>query len=140
MALKSLTQMCGVLGFLTHLSLCHHTEQKAEYYKRMRDDLKKADKEDKIIERQRLREKRIKQKMKWKAGNDEEEEDQDDNSGSEGDETVKRRHKKNKVYFDSDSDEGERNEIAGNARTSSGAATLEEQEALALKLLNSMHS
>ncbi|XP_027941706.1 DEAD-box ATP-dependent RNA helicase 32 [Vigna unguiculata] len=115
-------------------------EQKAEYYKRMRDDLKKADKEDKIIERQRLREKRIKQKMKWKAGNDEEEEDQDDNSGSEGDETVKRRHKKNKVYFDSDSDEGERNEIAGNARTSSGAATLEEQEALALKLLNSMHS
>ncbi|XP_014502769.1 DEAD-box ATP-dependent RNA helicase 32 [Vigna radiata var. radiata] len=114
-------------------------EQKAEYYRRMRDDLKKADKEDKLIERQRLREKRIKQKMKWKAGN-EEEEDQDDNSGSERDETVNRRHKKNKVYFDSDSEEGERNEISGNARTSSGAVTLEEQEALALKLLNSMHS
>jgi len=130
--------MC-VLGFLTHLSLCHHTEQKAEYYRRMRDDLKKADKEDKLLERQRLREKRIKQKMKWKAGN-EEEDDQDDVSGSEGDETVNRRHKKSKVYFDSDSDEGERNEIAGNARTSTGAVTLEEQEALALKLLNSMHS
>lgn len=130
--------MC-VLGFLTHLTLCHDTEQKAEYYRRMRDDLKKADKEDKLIERQRLREKRIKQKMKWKAGN-EEEEDQDDNSGSERDETVNRQHKKNKVYFDSDSEEGERNEISGNARTSSGAVTLEEQEALALKLLNSMHS
>lgn len=108
-------------------------EQKAEYYRRMRDDLKKADKEDKLVERQRLREKRIKQKMKWKAGN-EEEDDQDDISGSEEDETVNRRHKKSKVYFDSDSDDGERNEMAGNART------LEEQEALALKLLNSMHS
>ncbi|CAJ1971391.1 unnamed protein product [Sphenostylis stenocarpa] len=115
-------------------------EQKAEFYRRMRDDLKKADKEDKLIERKRLREKRIKQKMKFKAGNEEEEDDQDDISGSEGDETINRRHKKSKVYFDSDSDEGERNEVAGNARTSSGAVTLEEQEALALKLLNSMHS
>ncbi|KHN38284.1 DEAD-box ATP-dependent RNA helicase 32 [Glycine soja] len=114
-------------------------EQKAEYYRRMRDDLKKADKEDKLIERQRLREKRIKQKMKWKAGNAEED-DQDDISGSEGDETVDRLHKKSKVYFDSDSDEGERNEVTGNARTSTGGVTLEEQEALALKLLNSMHS
>ena len=63
----------------------------------MRDDLKKADKEDKLIERQRLREKRIKQKMKWKAGNAEED-DQDDISGSEVDETVDRWHKKSKVY------------------------------------------
>lgn len=102
-------------------SLCLDAEQKAEYYRRMRDDLKKADKEDKLIERQRLREKRIKQKMKWKAGNAEED-DQDDISGSKGDETV------------------ERNEVTGNARTSTGGVTLEEQEALALKLLNSMHS
>ncbi|RDX74538.1 DEAD-box ATP-dependent RNA helicase 32 [Mucuna pruriens] len=109
-------------------------EQKAEYYRRMRDDLKKADKEDKLIERQRRREKRIKQKMKLKAGNTEEEDDQDDISGSEGDETVNRRHKKSKLYFDSDSDEGERNEAT------TGTVTLEEQEALALKLLNSMHS
>ncbi|KAL2316766.1 hypothetical protein Fmac_030642 [Flemingia macrophylla] len=113
-------------------------EQKAEYYRRMRDELKKADKEDKVVERQRRREKRIKQKMKWKA---EEEDDQDDISGSEGDEAVDtRRHKKTKVYFDSDSDEGERNEAKGNAAISTGTVTLEEQEALALKLLNSMHS
>lgn len=118
------------------ISVSHmHAEQKAEYYKRMREDLKKADKEDKFVERQRLREKRIKQKMKWKAGNAEEE-DEDDISGSDGDETIHRPHKKSKVYFDSDSgDEGERNEITGNA-----GITLEEQEALALKLLNSMHS
>ncbi|TKY57277.1 DEAD-box ATP-dependent RNA helicase 32 [Spatholobus suberectus] len=115
-------------------------EQKAEYYRRMRDDLKKADKEDKLLERQRRREKRIKQRMKWKAGNVEEEDDQDDISGSEGDETVDRRHKKSKVYFDSDSDEGERNEVTRNTGKGNGAVTLEEQEALALKLLNSMHS
>ncbi|XP_027331866.1 DEAD-box ATP-dependent RNA helicase 32 isoform X1 [Abrus precatorius] len=114
-------------------------EQKAEYYRRMRDDLIKADKEDKLVERQRRREKRIKQKMKWKDGNAEEEEDQGDISGS-GDETVDRRHKKSKVYFGSDSDEGERNEITGNAAVSAGSVSLEEQEALALKLLNSMHS
>ncbi|XP_061351763.1 DEAD-box ATP-dependent RNA helicase 32 [Gastrolobium bilobum] len=112
-------------------------EQKAEYYRRMREDLKKADKEDKLVERQRRREKRIKQKMKLKAGDD-----QVDISGSEEDETVDRRHKKRKVYFDSDSDndEGKRNEITGNAGASAGSITLEEQEALALKLLNSMHS
>nr|KYP73396.1 DEAD-box ATP-dependent RNA helicase 32 [Cajanus cajan] len=106
-------------------------EQKAEYYRRMREDLKKGDKEDKLVERQRLREKRIKQKMKWKA---EEEDDEDDISGSEGDEpeTVDRRHKKKtKVYFDSDSD---------SESITTSAVTLEDQEALALKLLNSMHS
>ncbi|KEH28420.1 DEAD-box ATP-dependent RNA helicase-like protein [Medicago truncatula] len=106
-------------------------EQKAEYYKRMREDLKKADKEDKLVERQRLRDKKFKQKMKWKAGNEEEEDNQDDTSGSEGDEPINRRHKKSKIYFDSDSDEGQRKE-ASRRQT-------EDQEELALKLLQSMH-
>lgn len=126
------------MGHIVYFSISSsrlHAEQKAEYYKRMREDLKKADKEDKLVERQRRREKRIKQKMKWKAGDAEEEDSQEDISGSEGEETVDRRHKKSKIYFDSDNDEGERNEITGNA-----GITLEEQEALALKLLNSMHS
>ncbi|KEH30392.1 DEAD-box ATP-dependent RNA helicase-like protein [Medicago truncatula] len=105
-------------------------EQKAEYYKRMREDLKKADKEDKLVERQRLRDKKFKQKMKWKAGNEEEEDNQDNTSGS-GDKTVNRRHKKSKIYFDSDNDEGERKE-ASRKQT-------EDQEELALRLLQSMH-
>ncbi|CAI8586858.1 unnamed protein product [Vicia faba] len=116
-------------------SLLIDPEQKAEYYKRMREDLKKADKEDKLVERQRLREKRIKQKTKWKADNLEEEDIQDDISGSEEDETVNKRHKKSKIYFDSDSDEGERKEVKQNQ-----GITLEEQEALALKLLQSMQA
>ena len=106
----------------------------------MREDLKKADKEDKLLERQRRREKRIKQKMKWKEGNMEEDDDQNDVSGSEQDEAAERRHKRSKVYFDSDSDDGERNEVTGKGGISAGSVTLEEQEALALKLLNSMHS
>lgn len=97
----------------------------------MREDLKKADKEDKLVERQRLRDKKFKQKMKWKAGNEEEEDNQDDTSGSEGDEPINRRHKKSKIYFDSDSDEGQRKE-ASRRQT-------EDQEELALKLLQSMH-
>ncbi|MED6160062.1 DEAD-box ATP-dependent RNA helicase 32 [Stylosanthes scabra] len=115
-------------------------EQKAEYYRKMREDLKKADKEDKLLERQRRREKRIKQKMKWKEGNMDEDED-DDVSGSESDKATARPNKKSKVYFDSDSDDdGERNEVTGKGAIGAGSVSLEEQEALALKLLNSMHS
>jgi len=44
-------------------------EQKVEYYKRMREDLKKKDKEKKFVEHQQLGAKRIKQKTKWKADN-----------------------------------------------------------------------
>ena len=41
------------------------------------EDLKKADKEDKLLEHQWCREKRIKQKMKLKEGNVDEDNDQD---------------------------------------------------------------
>lgn len=104
----------------------------------MREELKKVDKEDKLVQRQRRREKRIKEKMKWKEGSAEE--DDDDISGSEGDETADRRHKKSKIYFDSDSDDGKKTEVIGKGGIVSNSVSLEEQEALALKLLNSMHS
>ncbi|XP_057725869.1 DEAD-box ATP-dependent RNA helicase 32 [Arachis stenosperma] len=122
-------------------SLLLDPEQKAEYYRKMREDLKKADKEDKLLERQRRREKRIKQKMKWKEGNMDKDGDEDDDvSGSESDKATARPNKKSKVYFDSDSDDGERNEATGKGAIGAGSVSLEEQEALALKLLNSMHS
>ncbi|KAL1347762.1 hypothetical protein HN51_023786 [Arachis hypogaea] len=122
-------------------SLLLDPEQKAEYYRKMREDLKKADKEDKLLERQRRREKRIKQKMKWKEGNMDKDGDEDDDvSGSESDKATARPNKKSKVYFDSDSDDGERNEATGEGAVGAGSVSLEEQEALALKLLNSMHS
>lgn len=115
-------------------------EQKAEYYRKMREELKKVDKEDKLVQQQRRREKKMKEKMKWKERIAEE--DDDDISGSEGDQAADRRHKKSKIYFDGDSDVDAKGTevIGGKEGIISKPVTLEEQEALALKLLNSMHS
>uniref|UniRef100_A0A2N9F8V3 ATP-dependent RNA helicase n=1 Tax=Fagus sylvatica TaxID=28930 RepID=A0A2N9F8V3_FAGSY len=106
--------------------------KKSEYYKKMREDMKHADKEDKLLDRQRRKEKRIKQKRKLKRESLEEE-DNEEHSGSEGEATRDRPHKKSKIYYDSDSDDGERKE-------NKDSISLAEQEALALSLLNSMHS
>lgn len=134
------------LFILPYIKLNSHlpAEQKAEYYRKMREELKKVDREDKLVQQQRRREKRIKRKMKLKEISAEEEED-DIISGSEGDdehEIADRRHKKSKIYFDSDSDDDtKRTEVTGGKEgIISQPVTLEEQEALALKLLNSMHS
>ncbi|XWS51883.1 hypothetical protein CRYUN_Cryun11dG0019900 [Craigia yunnanensis] len=118
-------------------------DKKDEYYKKMREELKQVDKEDKLLERQRLREKRIKQKMKRKKGKMEEEDDEqneDDVSGSEGESDASRKPKRSKVYFRSDSDDGEREENKANAGFHADSISLAEQEELALKLLNSMNS
>ncbi|KAK4254404.1 hypothetical protein QN277_009791 [Acacia crassicarpa] len=50
-------------------------EQKAEYYMKMREEMKKVDKEDKLVQQQSRREKRIKRKMKLKEISAEEEDD-----------------------------------------------------------------
>ncbi|CAK7338481.1 unnamed protein product [Dovyalis caffra] len=115
-------------------------DKRKEYYKKMREQMKHVDKEDKLLDRQRRREKRIKEKMKWKKGSIDEEEDgggEDDLSGSEGE---GRKHKRSKIYFDSDSDNAEMTENKDNAGPSTDSVSLAEQEALALKLLSSMHS
>ncbi|KAL0362238.1 UNVERIFIED_CONTAM: DEAD-box ATP-dependent RNA helicase 32 [Sesamum calycinum] len=112
-------------------------------YAELREEMKVVDKVDKALDRQRRKEKRIKEKMKWKRGRDEEEgdvESEDDISGSDGEATNGRRNKKAKVYFDSDSDDGERKKVQDNAGLVTSAITLAEQEELALKLLSSMHS
>ncbi|XP_022716911.1 DEAD-box ATP-dependent RNA helicase 32 [Durio zibethinus] len=118
-------------------------DKKDEYYKKMRQELKQVDKEDKLLERQRLREKRIKKKMKLKKGQKEEEddeEDEDDLSDSEGESDANRKRKRSKVYFHSDSDDGEREENKAVASINADSISVAEQEELALKLLYSMHS
>ncbi|KAM1846612.1 hypothetical protein ACFX14_011005 [Malus domestica] len=113
-------------------------DMKNEYYKKLREDMKVVDKEDKVLDRQRRREKRLKHKMKLKRGNTEE--DSEDNlSDSEGEPAEDRPRKKSKIYFGSD-DEGEREESKEKLGFTADSMSLEEQEALALKLLNSMHS
>ncbi|KAM3696442.1 hypothetical protein ACJW31_06G038500 [Castanea mollissima] len=106
--------------------------KKNEYYNQMREEMKQVDKEDKLLDRQRRREKRIKQKMKLKRGSLEEEDDEE-HAASEEEATRDRPRKKSKKYYNSDSDDGERKE-------SKDSSSLAEQEALALKLLNAMHS
>ncbi|KAK4576166.1 hypothetical protein RGQ29_026919 [Quercus rubra] len=105
--------------------------KKNEYYNKMREEMKQVDKEDKLLDRQRRREKRIKQKMKLKKGSLEE--DDEEHSASEEEATRDRPRKKSKKYYNSDSDDGERKE-------NKDSSSLAEQEALALKLLNAMHS
>ncbi|KAI9184970.1 hypothetical protein LWI28_002976 [Acer negundo] len=121
-------------------------DQKKEYYKKLREELKHADKEDKLLDRQRRRDKRVKEKMKRKKGDAEDEEDDDNLSGSDEETADQGRHKRSKMYFDNDSDNdtdnnnGDRKENRDDKNSNADTISLGEQEALALKLLNSMHS
>ncbi|KAJ4801407.1 RNA helicase [Rhynchospora pubera] len=111
----------------------------AERYMKLREEMKEQDKEDKILQRQMRREKRKKQKMKLKkwrgdgedaVGSDEDQSDVDD--------TEKPASKRSKIYFNNGSDdEGEK---AKKNVLDADRISLAEQEALALKLLSSMHS
>nr|DAD20510.1 TPA_asm: hypothetical protein HUJ06_021973 [Nelumbo nucifera] len=113
-----------------------------ERYEKMKEEMRRQDKEDKLLHRQRLREKRIKEKMKLKRGRAEEEDDDvddEDITRSDGEETGDKTTKRSKIYFDSDSDIEEKkgkNRLGIHA----DSISLAEQEALALKLLSSMHS
>ncbi|KAL8509967.1 hypothetical protein ACS0TY_016981 [Phlomoides rotata] len=118
----------------------------SQRYAELREEMKVVDKVDKALQHKRLKEKRIKKKMKLKRGRDEEEDTEDDDlSDSEGEATKERPNKKAKKYFNSDSDDDNDDEkMKGKGKDniviSTSAATLAEQEELALKLLGSMHS
>ncbi|XP_021892948.1 DEAD-box ATP-dependent RNA helicase 32 [Carica papaya] len=124
-----------------HSNILFDQDKKDEYYRKMREELKLVDKEDKLLDRQRRREKRVKEKIKWKKSNMEEEDDGEE-SGSEGEIEGGRKHKRSKIYFDSDSDSdyGEREENKDTKGINGDSITIAEQEELALKLLSSMHS
>ncbi|CAN4104031.1 unnamed protein product [Withania somnifera] len=105
-------------------------------YAELRKNLKVADKEDKDLDRKRRKEKRIKEKMKYKRGREEE----DELSGSDAEVPRGSVDKKAKIYFNSDDDDGERRGDMAKEGNAEDAISLAEQEELALKLLNSMHS
>ncbi|OWM88754.1 hypothetical protein CDL15_Pgr002521 [Punica granatum] len=122
-------------------------EKKDEYYRRMREEMKKVDKEDKRLHRERLRENRIKKKMKWKKGKSGPDEEDEGEEAGESDPSMSDKgpegkgRRRSKVYFDSDGEDGEQ----GESKDKSGlpkpdSISLAEQEQLALKLLSSMHS
>ncbi|XP_055823303.1 DEAD-box ATP-dependent RNA helicase 32 [Solanum dulcamara] len=117
-------------------------EKVNQRYAELRKNLKVADKEDKDLDRKRRKEKRIKEKMKNKRGREEDEEEEDEElSGSDMEIPRGRVDKKTKVYFDSDNEDGERTgHMSKKEGIAADAISLAEQEELALKLLNSMHS
>ncbi|KAF4350989.1 hypothetical protein F8388_021696 [Cannabis sativa] len=117
--------------------VAHMNEKKKEFYKNLREEMKLADKEDKLLERQRLQEKRTKEKMKRKGRLEDEEEDDGEDGSDEEESRKKKGAKRSKKYFDSESDDGEDN--GGKASINTDAISLQEQEALALKLLSSMN-
>ncbi|KAF8409551.1 hypothetical protein HHK36_005629 [Tetracentron sinense] len=110
-------------------------------YEKVKEELKQQDKEDKRQLHQRLRENRTKKKLKLKRGRAEEEEDdemgEEDNSASDREETGNRstKTKRSKIYFDSDIDDNERKEENDKMSFGADSISLEEQEALALKLI-----
>ncbi|MCD7463936.1 hypothetical protein HAX54_051714 [Datura stramonium] len=116
-------------------------EKVNQRYTELRKNLEVADKEDKDLDRKRRKEKRIKEKMKYKRGREDEDEEEDEElSGSDAEIPGGRVNKKTKIYFDSDDDDVERTRNKAKEGIAADAISLAEQEELALKLLNSMHS
>ncbi|XP_058112217.1 DEAD-box ATP-dependent RNA helicase 32 [Magnolia sinica] len=112
-----------------------------ERYKKLKEEMKLQDQEDKLLNKQRLRERRTKEKMKWKRGREEEEEEDEDKEEFGSDrKSGNGNAKRSKIYFESDSDgEGEK-KGKKDAGIAADSISIAEQEALALKLLSSMHS
>ncbi|GAB4830000.1 hypothetical protein Ancab_019644 [Ancistrocladus abbreviatus] len=106
------------------------------WYEKVKEKLKEEDEVDKVHGRQLWKEKRMKEKMKWKRGRSKEDEEEPSESDGEAVDMGGSK-KKSKVYFDTDSDGKE--QVRSKVDINTDAISLEEQEALALKLLDSLH-
>lgn len=103
--------------------------------------MKVQDKEDKFLDRQRRKEKRIKAKNKLKRGAEEDEDDVEGDDLSESDRATggQKASKRSKIYFDSDNEDSESKGGKDNIRFPADSISLAQQEELALKLLSSMN-
>ncbi|KAF3773042.1 hypothetical protein EJ110_NYTH56340 [Nymphaea thermarum] len=111
--------------------------------------MKVWDQEDKVLLKQRLRERRILDKMKYKKKLASEIDDEDEAANSDGkvNNHLNQLTRGSKVYFGSESsNEGEvrcdgpdKKKIKKELNAKVDTISLVEQEALALKLLNSLH-
>ncbi|KAH7675614.1 RNA helicase protein [Dioscorea alata] len=124
----------AALADAQHVDVLVRPDKVKERYEKLKEEMKQRDKEDKVLHRQRLREKRTKEKMKLKRWR---EEDEEDDVGFDMDETESGAPKKSKLYFNSDDDADEKSE---DVRLKTDSVSIAEQEELALRLLNSMHS
>ncbi|KAK1391837.1 DEAD-box ATP-dependent RNA helicase 32 [Heracleum sosnowskyi] len=111
-------------------------------YAELREEMKVQDKEDKFLDRQRRKEKRIKAKNKLKRGAEEDEDDVEGDDLSESDRATggQKASKRSKIYFDSDNEDSEKKGGKNNIGFPADSISLAQQEELALKLLSSMNS
>ncbi|XP_031487572.1 DEAD-box ATP-dependent RNA helicase 32-like isoform X1 [Nymphaea colorata] len=124
-------------------------EKVRERYQKLREEMKVWDQEDKVLLKRRLRERRILDKMKYKKKLAREIDDEDEPANSDGEVSnhLNQLTRGSKVYFGSESsDEGEvtcdgpdNKKIKRELNAKVDTISLVEQEALALKLLNSLH-
>ncbi|KAL9283484.1 DEAD-box ATP-dependent RNA helicase 32 [Arabidopsis thaliana] len=88
-------------------------ERMNDYYKKVGAEMRKADIEDKKVDKERRREKRMKQKIKRKRGamedEEEEEEEDHDGSGSSDDETGRNSKRAKKIVSDNEENGGKIN-------------------------------
>lgn len=110
-------------------------------YAELREEMKVQDKEDKFLDRQRRKEKRIKAKNKLKRGAEEDEDDVEGDDLSESDRATggQKASKRSKIYFDSDNEDSESKGGKDNIGFPADSISLAQQEELALKLLSSMN-
>lgn len=102
--------------------------------------MKVQDKEDKFLDRQRRKEKRIKAKNKLKRGAEEDEDDVEGDDLFESDRAAgQKASKRSKIYFDSDNEDSESKGGRNNIGFPADSISLAQQEELALKLLSSMN-
>ncbi|KAL9271522.1 DEAD-box ATP-dependent RNA helicase 32-like protein [Drosera capensis] len=104
-----------------------------------RKQLAAEDNVDKLQARRLRKERELKKKLKRKRGRTEDEEEEDEEPSASDGEVAVLTNKNSKVYFHSDSEEEERREKKSKKEVNSDVISLGEQEALALKLLSSMH-
>ncbi|KAL8151558.1 hypothetical protein V2J09_021366 [Rumex salicifolius] len=109
-----------------------------ERYKKIREQMKEADKIDKDQARQLRKEKQMQKKIKLKNAREEAESDEDESSGCDEEPSKSRVNRKTKLYLSDDEDTQNKNSNKrGELNISS--ISLAEQESMALKLLESMN-
>uniref|UniRef100_A0A7N0UW60 ATP-dependent RNA helicase n=1 Tax=Kalanchoe fedtschenkoi TaxID=63787 RepID=A0A7N0UW60_KALFE len=105
-----------------------------ERFRKMREDFKAKDQEDKVLHSKRLKDKRLKEKKKRRGAKDEENEEKEDDDSVSDNEAMRPHNKRIKFDHDSDDSSGDYQKVL-----LKDSISVAEQEAIALKLLSSMH-
>ncbi|KFK27102.1 hypothetical protein AALP_AA8G334600 [Arabis alpina] len=116
------------LAATTQTEVALDKETMKDYYKKVGEQLRKADAGDKKVEKEKRREKRMKEKIKRKRGAEEEEDDEEEEGHESEEETGRQSKRAKKVYFDDD-------EEKEGAKINTDSISVADLEEMALKLI-----